>query len=267
VSRLLVTGGSGYLGREVVAQATAAGRQVTFTTFGSQAPGGWRVDLADAAAVEALVDEVAPDAVVHTAYDKDGPRAWPVIVEGSEALARAAARQGARLVHVSSDVVFAGDAGRPYTEQDAPDATGGYGGAKAEAERRIRAALPDAVLVRTSLIVGGLGHPPGPHERAALDPHGVFWTDVLRNPVQVADLAAALLELVEVPVTGPLHVAGVDAVSRWQLAALVAGRDVAAAAAPPGTPLDCRLDSTRAQGLLRTRLRGAREVFGGPTTG
>jgi dTDP-4-dehydrorhamnose reductase len=80
--------------------------------------------------------------------------------------------------------------------------------------------------------------------------------------VQVTDLARALLELAELDVSGPLHVAGADALSRAELAELFAGRAVRTAEAPPTRPLDCRLDSTRAQALLRTRLRGAREVLG-----
>jgi dTDP-4-dehydrorhamnose reductase len=89
----------------------------------------------------------------------------------------------------------------------------------------------------------------------------VFFVDELRCPVQVDDLAAALVELCRQEVAGPLHVAGPEAVSRWEFAALVAGRPVAGAPAPPGRPLDCRLDCGRAAALLATRLRGVRSVF------
>jgi beta-glucosidase-like glycosyl hydrolase len=81
------------------------------------------------------------------------------------------------------------------------------------------------------------------------------------DPEAVADLAAALLELAASRAAGVLHVAGADAVSRAELAELVVGRPVATAVAPPTRPLDCRLDSSRAQALLRTRLRGVREVL------
>jgi dTDP-4-dehydrorhamnose reductase len=78
----------------------------------------------------------------------------------------------------------------------------------------------------------------------------------------VGDLAQALLELAALDVVGPLHVAGGDAVSRAELAELFAGRPVRTAAAPPGRPLGCSLDSSRAQAMIRTRLRGVREVLG-----
>ena len=92
--RLLVTGGSGYLGRVVVERAIAAGWDVT-------APAS-SVDVRDLAALtDAMTDA---DAVVHTAYVRDGPTAREVIVDGTANVVRAAA--GRRLVHLSTDVVF-----------------------------------------------------------------------------------------------------------------------------------------------------------------
>jgi dTDP-4-dehydrorhamnose reductase len=157
--------------------------------------------------------------------------------------------------------VFDGRAGRPYTEDDPVSPVSDYGRAKAEAERLVAEADPGAVMVRTSLIYGGPGRPPSKHEHAATDPSAGLFTDELRCPVQVDDLAAALLELCRSDIAGPLHVTGPDAVSRWEFAGLVAGRPVRGMAAPPGRPLDCRLDSTRARALLATPLRGARTVL------
>ena len=85
-------------------------------------------------------------------------------------MARAAAAAGARLVHLSSDVVFSGRAGRPYAEEDAPDPITAYGAAKAEAERLVAAACRGAVLVRTSLIYGG----PEPSRQETVEPTGHF---------------------------------------------------------------------------------------------
>jgi dTDP-4-dehydrorhamnose reductase len=257
---LLVTGGSGYLGRVVAARAGAAGWRVT--AAGHTRGGPTRMDVRDADQVRAVVRAVRPDAVVHTAYVQRGPEAWDVIVGGSASVAAASAAAGARLVHLSTDVVFAGDAGRPYRESDAPSPVSDYGRAKAEAERRVAAADPGAAIVRTSLIYGGPGRAPGPHERAATEPGAVFYVDELRCPVQVDDLAAALVELCRREAAGPLHLVGPDAVSRWEFAGLVAGRPVAGARAPAGRPLDCRLDSGRARALLASRLRGVRAVYG-----
>jgi dTDP-4-dehydrorhamnose reductase len=161
---------------------------------------------------------------------------------------------------MSTDVVFDGRAGRPYAESDRPSPITDYGRSKAAGEQAVALAHETALIVRTSLIYGGVT--PSKHERSARDANGVFFTNELRNPIQVGDLADALLELVELDVSGPLHVAGADAVSRCEFARLAAGREVRCAPAPPTRPLDCRLDSSVAQSLLGTRLRGVREVLG-----
>jgi dTDP-4-dehydrorhamnose reductase len=244
--RLHVTGATGFLGRELVRLAPSAS--------------GERVEIRDEAAVDTLIRRLRPDVVIHTAYVQDGPAAWEVTVDGSEHVARAAVAVGARLLHLSTDVVFDGRTGG-YVEEDPLSPLHEYGRAKAEAERRVGAEHHEALLVRTSMIVGGPGHEPSKHELAAHDPDATFFEDEMRSPIQVGDLAAALLELAVLDVSGPLHVAGADALSRADFAELVTGRPVRRATTPPGRPRDCSLDSTRARSLLETRLRGVREVF------
>jgi dTDP-4-dehydrorhamnose reductase len=245
--RLHITGGTGYLGVELRRQAPAATWE--------------RVEIRDLEAVRALFARLQPQVVIHTAYRQDGPEAWQIVADGAGNVALAAAEVGARLVHLSTDVVFDGRKGAPYVEDDAPCPVTDYGRAKAEAERRVQLAHPEALVVRTSLIVGGRGLPPSKHELAAADPESTFYVDEIRSPVQVGDLAAALLELTDLEVTGVLNVAGADAVSRAELAELVVGHPVRRAPAPAGRPLDCSLDSARAGRLLRTELRGVRTVL------
>lgn len=270
--RILIVGGSGFLGREVARQATAAGHAVT-ATFASRArslPGvHWLpLDLRRAGDIEPLVGEVRPDVVVNAAYRKGD---WATTADGAIQVARAASARGCRVVHVSSDAVFSGSHVR-YDESATPDPVTPYGAAKAAAETAIRLLAPDAVIVRTSLIVGdgGSPHEDFVHELAGGRRDGVLFTDVIRCPVHVADLAAALLELAATEHTGMCHLGGPDAVSRHELGVLIAARDgLDAARLPAGrradvpTPgaLDVRLDSERTQRTLRTRLRGAREFL------
>ncbi len=212
---MLVTGGSGFLGRHLV--GSAAARDWEFL-----APPSRTLDITNAEQVAAACREWKPTAVVHLAYRKDEQRN---IVQGSANVARAAAAVGARLVHMSSDVVFGGRP-EPYTESDTPTPVTDYGAWKVEAEKAVAAALPSAVLVRTSLIYGT--------DRLATIQRDVelaldgrtsmsFFTDEVRCPVHASDLARAVSLLADRrDISGPLHVAGPGAVDRATFARLIA---------------------------------------------
>jgi dTDP-4-dehydrorhamnose reductase len=267
--RVLIIGASGYLGSEIQRQAAGAGHDVTGTQFSAVHQGLRRLDIRDAEAVAGFV--AGADAVINAAYDKGS---WAATAVGPGHLAACCARAGARLVHVSSDAVFGGDL-ELYDESCDPSPVSAYGAAKAAAEVVVAARDPQAVIVRTSWITGD-GRSGFERLVAGLadgGSSGVLFTDDVKTPVHVADLAAAALELCAPGVTGVVHVAGADAVSRYELGCLIAARDgLDPAVLPAGSrasagmkPSVVRLDVTRAAGLLATRLRGAREfTAGGP---
>lgn len=266
--RVLITGGSGYLGRRVVSRAAAAG----WEAVGASLSHGVRLDIRDPADVRRVVAAVRPDAIIHTAAGRDR-NDWPATADGAANVAVAAATSGVRLVHVSSDAIFSGRAGE-YDEDALPDPVYAYGAAKAAAETAVRAVLPSAAVVRTSLILGD-GH--GAHEVLTHDliagrAQGALFTDEVRKPVHVDDLADALVELAGGSYRGVLNVAGADAVSRYDLGLLVARRDGLDPGAVPSTslaalglsrPPDLRLVTDRAAVVLAVRLRGAHEFLRG----
>jgi dTDP-4-dehydrorhamnose reductase len=269
---LFVIGGSGFLGQRITRQAQLAGHRVT-ATFHASVPGtggvDWhRLDIRHRDDIADLTRQIRPDLIVNAAYVQSD---WETTADGAAHVAVAAAATGARLVHVSTDALFSGTR-TSYDETCQPDPVTPYGAAKAAAETAVRAIIPAAVIARTSLIIGDGD---SPHERlvhalVSGAVSGVLYTDEVRCPVYVGDLASALLELAASAYAGVCHVAGPDAVSRYELGLLVAGRDGLdqgtipagrrAAAGRPG-PLDVRLDCTRTQAQLNTRLRGAREFL------
>lgn len=265
-------GGSGFLGLEIIRQARRAGHSVA-ATFHSRVPAvadvDWRnLDIRHRDDVTALALAARPDVIVNAAYRQSD---WATTAEGGMHVALAAAVVGARLVHVSSDAVFSGTTAR-YDETHVPDPTTPYGAAKAAAETAIKGITPTAVIARTSLIIGNgdSQHERHVHALAAGAVTGALFTDDVRCPVHVTDLASALLELAASPYSGIHHVAGTDAISRYELGVLIARRDgldqatlptgLRAGTGLPG-PIDVRLDSTNTQARLNTRLRGAREFL------
>jgi dTDP-4-dehydrorhamnose reductase len=272
---ILVTGGSGQLGGELIRRSHAAG-WCGVGTWLTRPVGGPKLDIRDDRAVHDLVTQVRPAVVVHTAYLHSGPEMEGVNVAGSMNVARAARGVGARLIHLSTDMVFDGRSEGAYSESDDPHPITGYGQSKLAAEERIASVDPVALIVRTSLLYGGAST--GPHEQMVLDALSgrrdvAFFTDELRCPVQVGDLADALLELARSGVSGILHAGGADVVSRFEFAQLLAsahGRDPAGlrtasgAAQDVARPLNCALASSALAACCSVRLRGVREVLAGP---
>lgn len=246
--RLFVTGGAGLLGSALVPLARTAGWIVT-------APSSAELDVRDVEAVEAAIAAVClpPDdtnrgvaptlAIAHLAYRRNER---DTIVDGSANIARAAARHGARLVHLSTDALFAGRP-EPYTEADTPDPVHDYGRWKAEAEQAVAEHCPDAVLIRTSLMYRGDGTSPCEVDvRRVLEGESPmrFFTDEIRCFTHVDDVASAVLRLVELPeVAGSLHVAAAEPIDRASFARLFAARfGFDPATVPTSTIADSGLD-------------------------
>lgn len=225
---LLVTGASGYLGSRLIQQAREMWQVIaaTFTQgVALEDVHGVRLDIRDRDAVRELVQAARPRAIIHTAMDTTSPESMQaVIVEGTRNVAAAAADVGAYLVHMSTDMVFDGERA-PYAPEDLPQPVTPYGRAKAAAEAIVASLVPSAAIVRTSLIYGF--SPLDPRTLWVLDslrgrrPITLF-TDEVRSPVWVDQLAAALLELAARETPGTWHLAGPQAIDRYSLGARLA---------------------------------------------
>ncbi|NLF77634.1 MAG: SDR family oxidoreductase [Chloroflexi bacterium] len=264
--RLLITGASGTLGGPLAVQAAAAGWDVTATylTRADRVRAGKpvRLDLRDAGAVDALVRQVQPDVIIHAAVtERSGDGYADAIRLAGRHIAQAAGTVGARLIALSTDLVF--DGSQPlYTEETPvqPSPHGIYGQAKADAERAILAIDPAGLVVRTSLIYD---FDPANAQVAWMlraiergEPVRLY-ADQIRCPIWAVDLADALITLAATDARGLLHVVGPQALSRYDLGTALLralGHDptqhVIAAESPETQPRRLVLSVERAQALL-----------------
>lgn len=156
--RLLVTGRNGQVATSLAERAAAhPGIEVL-------ALGRPELDLENPATVEAAIADARPDLVVnaaaYTAVDKaesDSGRAFAANRDGAAAAARAAARLGVPVIHLSTDYVYPGDKPSPYVESDATGPSSVYGQSKLEGEQAVMAAHPQALIFRTSWVYSPFG--------------------------------------------------------------------------------------------------------------
>lgn len=254
---LLITGATGTLGTAFA--RLCAARAISYRLL-SRA----EMDITDADSVEAVMEELAPWAVINAAgYVRvDQAETEPDVClrensTGPAVLAVACARRGVGLLTFSSDLVFDGERrSAPYTEGDAVSPLNVYGRSKAEAERLVLEALPSALVVRTSAFFGpwdeynfvtlALRALARREEFAAA-------ADCFVSPTYVPDLAHACLDLLIDGESGLWHLANDGSVT-WAELALRA----AALAGLPRAAI--RLVPTSSQGL--TAKRPAYSVLG-----
>ncbi len=277
--RFLITGASGYLGQRIARLAAeehevlaAYGRHREKIVAGEPVA----LDLLRPRTSAETLRRFRPDAVIHTAaINPGGPEELmtAVNVEGVRRLAAAAAEIGAHWIHVSTDVVHDGR-GAPYDDAAEPVPLSVYGRTKAAGERAVRELLPDAAIVRTSLIYGlhEIDHGTRSFAERLRQGQAVrLFSDVLRQPIWVETLAQVLIELARDRFSGWLNVAGSQVLSREQFGRRmldwwrIEGRDlvesVRAEDVAPRVPRDLRLRLDRAREVLEIPLAGVDEVL------
>lgn len=153
--KVLITGANGQLGRELARQAPAATQVL--------AHGRGELDITAPGSVQrvlAMEPDVIVNAAAYTAVDKaetERETAYAVNAAGAEHMARAAYALGCRLVHFSTDFVFDGAQGRPYTAESTPNPLNVYGASKLAGERAVQAIKPDALILRTAWLYAAAG--------------------------------------------------------------------------------------------------------------
>jgi dTDP-4-dehydrorhamnose reductase len=213
---ILVTGATGTLGRAIARVCEQRG--LAYRLLGRR-----DLDIADRDSVEAALDEHQPWAIVNAAgyvrvddAERDVERCFRENARGPGMLASACARHRVALVTFSSDLVFDGARDAPYVETDAPRPLNAYGRSKAEAEARVLARFPEALVIRTSAFFG----PWDEHNHVAIALRALgerrpflAATDLVVSPTYVPDLVNVTLDLLVDQASGIWHVSNGEPLS------------------------------------------------------
>lgn len=256
---IVITGGTGTLGSAFQRLCLERGLDVRVTRRDE-------LDIANPESVRRALARLRPWLVINTAgyvrvddAETDHARCHRENTLGPETLARACERDDIQLVSFSSDLVFDGDKTSPYEEHDAAVPLGVYGRTKLEAEQRILAECPGALVIRTSAFFGPwdrhnfvshvLGELKDRREVHAAD-------DVEVSPTYVPDLVHTTLDLAIDGEHGLWHLAN-EGVTTWaafgKLAAETAGHDAAGVTAVPSTDLGWKARRPRFSALATAR--------------
>ena len=226
--KVVVFGSRGQLGAELVRVLT----ERSYTVVGFERS---KVDISDAASVERTLGQEDPGIVVNAAaynqVDVAENEPVPAFLANALAvrnLAMACRQLDARFVHFSTDYVFDGTAGRPYTEKDRPHPLGAYGVSKLAGESYAQAYLEKPLIIRTSGVFGpgGLRTARGNFIElmlrlaASKQPIRVV-EDHVASPTYAPLLAARTADLVERKQHGLFHVGGGTAISWFDYAAMI----------------------------------------------
>jgi dTDP-4-dehydrorhamnose reductase len=226
--KVIVFGGGGQLGFELCREFKDRGWSVL--RFDRQA-----LDITDATSVEKVIGEADPQVVINSAaYNQvDIAESEPLAAYQVNALAvrnfALGCRQcGAQLVHFSTDYVFDGRKGSPYTESDMPRPLGAYGVSKLAGELYAQAYLDNPLVIRTSGVFG----PAGTSTRRGNFPEMMLRLAKSGTPIRVVEdhiaspsyapaMASRTAELVERRISGLFHMGGGEPISWYAYAKLI----------------------------------------------
>jgi dTDP-4-dehydrorhamnose reductase len=213
--RILVTGGSGQVGRALQALSTPQ-RKI-------HGPGSGQLDVTDPDSVCRSIADVEPDLVIHAGAmtdvegcERDPDLAFKVNALGTQQVAAATCDAEIPIVYISTNFVFDGEWPEPYHEFADPNPISVYGASKLAGERAVQALNPRHYIVRTAMVYDETGRNfvntmlrlASEHSRLTVV------SDQTGNPTYAADLAAALLDLVSRPAYGTYHLVN-SGITSW----------------------------------------------------
>lgn len=227
LGKVLIIGAGGMLGSDVrerfLKEGLREGEDLFPFTHAS-------LDITDAEALMDLMEKIRPKVVINCAAytDVDGcesdyKRAFKVNGYGPRLLARLSKIYAYKLVHISTDYIFDGRKGAPYTEEDAPNPVNVYGRSKLEGERGVLALADDYLIVRTAWLFGknGRNFVRFVVERVKEGGELKVIYDQVGSPTYTKDLAEALLQLLKKSARGVFNVVNEGSATRYEIVSKV----------------------------------------------
>ncbi len=231
-SKLLITGGSGFLGWNL-AKWAADSYDVHFTykhhPISIEGCQEYHLTLQNRPEIEEVVEDIQPKIIIHTAAlanvdicEKHRSIAYEINVAATSYLAKCAERLNCRVVYISTDLIFDGQVGN-YSETDKPNPLNYYGETKLLGEKAIMSTSTDYLILRMALMYGignGINGCFTDWIRSGLEREKpvLLYTDQYRTPLFVLDGVCGLLELLEKPVKNEIfHLAGSERLNRYDL--------------------------------------------------
>jgi dTDP-4-dehydrorhamnose reductase len=206
--KILVTGYTGQLGFDVVREGLIRG--IDMIGVGSK-----DLDITDERAVYQYVNELKPNAIIHsaayTAVDKaedDKEACWRANVEGTKYLATVAKKLNSKFMYISTDYVFDGQGDIPFTENDLTNPIGYYGKTKLEGEKVVESLLNEWYIVRISWVFGINGSNFIKTMLRLAETHEELNVvdDQVGSPTYTFDLAKLLINMIQSDKYGVYHV-------------------------------------------------------------
>lgn len=230
--KILVTGAAGFLGTKVMNIL-----KDDFELIGTEREkrkGSIKMDITDRKEVFSVLERIKPDIVLHIAAMADVDAceikkdlAWSVNVEGTKNIIEGCKRIGAKMIHISTDVVFDGKKS-PYKEDDKPNPLSYYAKTKFEGEKAVRESGIKKLVLRVEVLYGYNGDGSErsftiwAYENLKKGKEIRVVNDQFNTPTLIDDIANAIKLLIKKNKEGLYHVAGSQSLSRYEMAVKIA---------------------------------------------
>eukprot|EP00092_Neocalanus_flemingeri_P025613 GFUD01027768.1.p1 GENE.GFUD01027768.1~~GFUD01027768.1.p1 ORF type:complete len:294 (+),score=81.21 GFUD01027768.1:32-913(+) len=232
-TKVLLTGASGLLGRQVLSHLTAEGVPCTGLCFSRPREGLYKLDITDFAATRSFVQELQPTMIIHAAaqrfpdkVESDLEASLKLNVEATRNLAEVCKEVGSRLIYISTDYVF--DGGHPpFFHDNKPNPLNKYGETKLAGEEAVLSTDPTFLVLRIPVLYGGV--------KTLNESAVTVLLEVIRSgkptkmssyevrcPSHTQDIARILLDMIrKSPEGGIYQWCGLEKLSKWDMCKII----------------------------------------------